>query len=69
MGRAFRVVKRTAHLTVEVTERAGEGLRRGRRVGTEAAARRQAEERGPKSAGAKKTGGRDREGVSVGADC
>jgi len=30
MGRAFRVVKRTAHLTVEVAERAGRAARSGR---------------------------------------
>jgi len=35
MGRAFRVLKRTAHLTVEVTERPAVGrASRGRRTGT-----------------------------------
>ena len=42
MGRAFRVVKRTAHLTVEVTERPSSVSASRRRP--EAAARRQAEE-------------------------
>ncbi len=40
MGRAFRVVKRTAHLTVEVAERTGAGRRgRGRRRGARAKAK------------------------------
>ena len=41
MGRAFRVVKRTAHLTVEVTERPSRSL--GCDGWSEAAARREAE--------------------------
>jgi large subunit ribosomal protein L22 len=59
MGRAFRVVKRTAHLTVEVTERpsrvaataGGSGLKRPRGAKPKSAAR---------GAGAKKTAGSGR---------
>lgn len=41
MGRAFRVLKRTAHLTVEVAERPAAGrASRGRRTGTAARAAR-----------------------------
>ena len=68
MGRAFRVVKRTAHLTVAVTERPIEGRRR-RRAGrerAEAAARRQAEGRsgGRARRSAAKTPRRRRRGVA-----
>ena len=64
MGRAFRVVKRTAHLTVEVTERPEKvvgGWRRRRRPKRARGAK-------PKSAGreagrAKKAGGRTGEGA------
>ena len=57
MGRAFRIVKRTAHLTVEVTEKpekvsaAGGGSTPKRARGAKPKSR-------PAAAGAKKTGGR-----------
>ena len=67
MGRAFRVVKRTAHLTVAVTERPSEVVVGGTgRRRAEASARRQAEgEAGGQAAGREGEGGQEDNGESL----
>jgi large subunit ribosomal protein L22 len=58
MGRAFRVVKRTAHLTVEVTERPEKVKAAGGGAGPKRARGAKPKARTTAGSGAKKTGGR-----------
>ena len=58
MGRAFRVVKRTAHLTVEVTERPEKVSAAGGGAAPKRARGAKPKSRGAAGTGAKKTGGR-----------
>jgi large subunit ribosomal protein L22 len=58
MGRAFRIVKRTAHLTVEVTERPEKVSAAGGSAGPKRARGAKPKSRGAAATSAKKTGGR-----------
>ena len=76
MGRAFRVLKRTAHLTVQVSERPekvvagrrrrGEGAERGRRRGASGAKKQRADAAPPKSRASRPSAKTTGEGVTVG---